>query len=68
MCALSTAEAGVNAAVSPNHGSWLTFGPTLKTLASAKLWFKGWAKSLQLSVKSRLLNAQVVIFKLPLSI
>lgn len=49
----STAEAGVNAAVSPNHGSWLTLGPTLKALASAKLWFKGWAKSLQLSVKSR---------------
>lgn len=45
-------EVEMNTAISPNHGSWLMLGPTLKTSALAWLWFE-WVKSLQLSLKSR---------------
>ena len=52
-CVLLTVEAGMNAAVSPNHGGWRMLGPTLKTSALARLYFQGWVRSLQLSLKSR---------------
>lgn len=34
-CVLLAVEAEMNAAVSPNHDSWLMLGPTLKTSALA---------------------------------